>query len=105
MWLRFISATIISEGVNTLLFFGISFYGVWETPLLIEAILAGWVVKTTIQLVFLPATYPLVRWLKKVEAVDYYDYKTNFNPFILDAGRDYVLRAERAESTATRKDT
>jgi len=29
----------------------------------------------------LPVTYPIVRFLKKVEGVDYYDYETDFNPF------------------------
>jgi hypothetical protein len=28
-----------------------------------------------------PVTYAVVRWLKRQEAVDTYDRKTNFNPF------------------------
>jgi uncharacterized integral membrane protein (TIGR00697 family) len=89
MWLRFIVATIASEGINTILFFGIAFFGIWTNSVLTVAILAGWVFKCTVQFALLPATYPLVRWLKKVENVDYFDDKTNFNPFILDVGKDY----------------
>jgi queuosine precursor transporter len=33
--------------------------------------------------VFTPVTYKVVAWLKRVENEDYYDRKTNFNPFSL----------------------
>jgi uncharacterized integral membrane protein (TIGR00697 family) len=86
-WFRFIVATIASECVNTFLFFGIAFYGVWSNAVLLEACLMGWAVKTVVEVALLPLTYPIVRHLKKVEGVDHYDYKTNFNPFITDVGR------------------
>jgi len=92
MWLRFIVATIASEGANTILFFGIAFYGVRTNPVLLQAILAGWIIKCAIQFALLPATYPLVRWLKKAEQIDYFDRTTNFNPFILDVGKDYDVK-------------
>jgi len=31
----------------------------------------------------LPASYSVVRLLKRTEGVDYYDYETNFNPFLV----------------------
>jgi hypothetical protein len=34
----------------------------------------------------LPVTYPIVRYLKKVEGIDFYDYSTNFNPFVFGQG-------------------
>jgi queuosine precursor transporter len=42
----------------------------------------GWIGKTLVEVVMLPFTYPIVCHLKKVEGIDYYDYSTNFNPFI-----------------------
>ena len=85
LWFRFVTSTIIGEGVNTLIFFGIAFWGILPTSNLIQSILMGWALKTGVEVILLPVTYPLVRWLKKVEGVDYYDYKTNFSPFITDA--------------------
>jgi hypothetical protein len=38
------------------------------------------------EVVMLPVTYPIVRHLKKAEGIDYYDYATNFNPFISGQG-------------------
>jgi len=35
-----------------------------------------------------PVTYVVVGYLKNVERIDYYDYKTNFNPFIIMPPRD-----------------
>ena len=36
-----------------------------------------------VEAVFTPVTYVVVARLKKAEGVDYFDYKTNFNPFII----------------------
>jgi uncharacterized PurR-regulated membrane protein YhhQ (DUF165 family) len=60
-------------------------YGTMPDHILIQIILMGWTVKTLVEVAMLPLTYPLVRYLKKVEGVDYYDHKTDFNPFITDA--------------------
>ena len=85
LWFRFVMSTIVGEGVNTLVFYGMALYGVLANDLLVKAILMGWAIKTLVEVVMLPVTYPVVRFLKKVEGVDYYDRKTNFNPFITDA--------------------
>jgi hypothetical protein len=45
--------------------------------------LMGWGVKTLVEVVLLPVTYPVVAFLKRVEGVDFYDRETDFNPFIL----------------------
>jgi queuosine precursor transporter len=31
----------------------------------------------------LPVSYRVVAFLKRAEAVDHYDYDTNFNPFLM----------------------
>jgi len=84
LWLRFVVSTVVGEGLNTLIFYGIALYGILPNHLLLQSILLGWAIKTVVEIVMLPVTYPIVRFLKKVEGVDYYDYKTDFNPFTTD---------------------
>ena len=81
LWLRFVVSTLLGEGVNTLVFYGIALYGVLPNNLLVQGILMGWAVKTLVEIVLLPVTYPVVSFLKRVEGVDFYDTDTDFNPF------------------------
>ncbi len=85
LWARFVVSTVVGEGVNTTVFYGIALYSVLPNELLVQGILMGWAAKTLVEVVMLPVTYPVVRYLKKAEGMDYYDRKTNFNPFITDA--------------------
>lgn len=84
MWLRFIVSTIVGEGVNTLIFYSLVLFGTMSNEHLVQGVLMGWLAKTLVEIVMLPITYPVVDKLKKTEGVDYYDYATNFNPFITD---------------------
>jgi hypothetical protein len=36
--------------------------------------------KVAVEIVLLPVTLRVSRWLKKAEHSDFYDYKTDFNP-------------------------
>lgn len=83
LWLRTISSTIVGQLVNTAVFYIIALGGVLPSNILIQAILAGWILKTLVEIVFTPITYAVVSWLKKVEHEDFYDRDTNFNPFNL----------------------
>ncbi len=83
LWARTIGSTIISEGVNTFLFYGIGLYGIIPDALFWPAILSGWLLKVIVEVVMTPVTYVVVNKLKKAENEDYYDNDTNFNPFIL----------------------
>ena len=44
-------------------------------------ILYHWLTKIGIEVMATPVTYAVVNFLKKKEAIDTYDYETNFNPF------------------------
>jgi queuosine precursor transporter len=81
LWMRTIGSTLVGEGVDTLLFCAIAFAGVLSTPLLIAVILSNYVFKCLVEILFTPLTYRVVKFLKKKEHVDHYDYKTKFNPF------------------------
>jgi uncharacterized PurR-regulated membrane protein YhhQ (DUF165 family) len=83
LWVRFVASTVVGEGVNTTLFYGIALYSVLPQRLMLRAILMGWTAKVIVEVVMLPVSYRLVAFLKRAEAVDHYDYDTNFNPFVM----------------------
>jgi queuosine precursor transporter len=45
--------------------------------------LSQFVTKTAVEIVFLPITVRVVKFLKKAEGEDYYDRNTDFTPFKL----------------------
>ena len=83
LWLRFVSSTVVGEGVNTSLFYGIALHSVLPQQLLLRGVLVGWTIKIIVEVLMLPVSYCVVRFLKRAEGVDHYDYDTNFNPFLV----------------------
>ncbi|MBI4187274.1 MAG: queuosine precursor transporter [Chloroflexi bacterium] len=81
LWSRTIGSTIIGQGLDTSVFITLAFIG---TPSFLPAIiLYHWLAKTLIEAAATPFTYAVVGFLKKKEAIDTYDYQTNFNPFLI----------------------
>jgi queuosine precursor transporter len=85
LWTRTIGSTIAGEGVDSLLFYPISFAGIWTVHTLVSVVAFNWIFKVTVETVMTPFTYYLVSLLKRSEGVDYYDTDTDFNPFSLRA--------------------
>jgi queuosine precursor transporter len=85
LWMRTIGSTIFGEGVDSALFYPLAFYGSGVIPddKLPLVMLAQFVAKVGVEVVFTPVTYKVVAWLKRVENEDYYDRHTDFNPFAL----------------------
>jgi queuosine precursor transporter len=81
LWARTISSTLVGELFDTLLFITIAFWGILPTPVLVSLLISNYIFKVGIEVVFTPVTYLVVNFLKKAEGEDYYDKKTNFNPF------------------------
>ncbi len=83
-WLftRTIGSTIVGEGIDTVIFVIIAFLGVYPNDLVLLIIISNYIFKVSLEVVFTPLTYKIVGFLKRVEKVDWYDYRTNFNPFI-----------------------
>jgi uncharacterized integral membrane protein (TIGR00697 family) len=81
LWLRTIGSTIVGELVDSTFFIIIAFAGVLPTSLLVTLILSNYIFKTLVEVVFTPATYRVIKLLKKAEGQDHYDTGTNFNPF------------------------
>jgi queuosine precursor transporter len=83
LWVRTIGSTVVGEAIDTLLFCTIAFFGAISNSLLVAVIVSNYIFKCLVEIVFTPITYKIVKVLKKREGVDYYDYKTDFNPFSL----------------------
>src|SRR5436305_11153575 len=82
LWTRTIGSTLIGEGLDTLIFISIAFWGIIPANLMLQAILTQWVFKVVYEVVATPFTYLVVGFLKRRENLDTYDYKTNFSPFL-----------------------
>ena len=85
LWTRTIGSTIIGEAVDSALFYPVAFYnsGIIPNEMLPAIMLAQFVGKVGVEIVFTPVTYKVVGFLKRAEDEDYYDRDTNFSPFTL----------------------
>ena len=85
LWTRTIGSTIFGEGVDSLLFYPLAFYGTGIIPddKLPTVMMAQFLFKVSVEVLFTPVTYALVGWLKRAESEDYYDRDTKFTPFSL----------------------
>ena len=85
LWTRTIGSTIFGEGVDSLLFYPLAFYGTGIIPVdaLPGVMGTQFVLKVLVEVVFTPVTYWIVGALKRAEQEDYYDRDTRFTPFTL----------------------
>jgi hypothetical protein len=81
LWVRTILSTIIGEGIDTMVFCMIAFYGTLPNNVLWTVIVSNYIFKCSIEVLFTPVTYMIVNILKKKEKVDVYDYGVKYNPF------------------------
>lgn len=88
LWARTISSTLVGELADSFIFITVAFYGVLSNQLLYELFIFNYLFKTSIEIVFTPLTYLLVGFLKGKEREDYFDKKTNFNPFVWGSKRE-----------------
>jgi uncharacterized integral membrane protein (TIGR00697 family) len=87
LWSRTIGSTIFGEAVDSALFYPLAFYnsGLIPNEMLPKVMLAQFVGKVLVEVLFTPVTYRVVAVLKRAEHEDYYDRDTNFNPFKISA--------------------
>ena len=84
LWMRTIGSTILGQGVDSLVFYPVAFFGIWDHGVLLTVLAFNFTFKVGIEVLMTPATYAAVGFLKRREGVDYYDNDTNFTPFSLD---------------------
>jgi uncharacterized integral membrane protein (TIGR00697 family) len=84
LWLRTIGSTLVGQGVDTVIFILVATaFGVFPPEIVLTLIVSNYIFKVGIEVLFTPATYAIVNFLKQAENEDYYDTETNFNPFSL----------------------
>jgi hypothetical protein len=66
--------------VNTAVFYTFGLWGTIPTRLLTKSIVVASVTKVSVELLLLPVTLRVSLRLKRIENVDYFDKRTNFNP-------------------------
>ena len=83
LWTRTIGSTIAGEGVDSLIFYPLAFWGAqgWTNALVIKVLLTQWALKVSWEVLLTPVTYLVVGWLKRREGMDVYDEATDFTPF------------------------
>lgn len=84
LWARTIGSTVVGEAVDSVIFYPLAFWGVWEPRLVFQVMLSNYVLKVLWEVVNTPVTYRIVHFLKKAEDEDYFDRNTDFTPFSLE---------------------
>ncbi len=80
---RFAMSTLCGQLVDTGIFYGLALWGMLSGGMLFKSILMGSAIKIGLELILLPITLRVSAKLKELEKVDFYDYKTDFNPLKL----------------------
>ena len=84
LWKRTITSTLIGEFIDSFIFVSIAvLFGIFPKELLVSIIFTNYIFKVFIELLFTPILYIITHFLKKYEKIDFYDVKTQFNPFTI----------------------
>jgi queuosine precursor transporter len=81
LWTRTIGSTFVGQGVDSLLFYPLAFYGTWTNTQLVSVMITNWALKVMWEAALTPLTYGVVGFLKRREGVDIFDAGTDFTPF------------------------
>ncbi|MEZ5757241.1 MAG: queuosine precursor transporter [Emcibacteraceae bacterium] len=81
LWTRTIGSTIVGQGADSLIFYPVAFFGIWNNDVLITVMFSNFLIKVSWEAILTPVTYKIVGFLKKVEGVEIFDDKTDFTPF------------------------
>ena len=79
--LRAIVSTLAGEGADSLIFFPLAFGGLIPGDKLLIMVGTQTVLKSVYEILVLPITIRVVRYVKRIEGSDAYDTNVSFNPF------------------------
>lgn len=77
--LRAIVSTIVGESADSLIFFPLAFGGLLNLENLVELMLIQVFAKTMYEVLVLPVTIRVVKYIKRVEGTDVYDHNISYN--------------------------
>ena len=83
LWMRTISSTVLGQGVDSLIFYPLAFWGAsgWSHEAVLTVMVTNWGLKVLWEVLLTPVTYAVVGFLKRAEGVDVFDNATDFTPF------------------------
>ncbi len=81
LWTRTIGSTVVGQGIDSLIFYPLAFYGVWDNSTLLMVLGTQFALKVAWEVMLTPVTYAVVGFLKRREGVDVFDTDTDFTPF------------------------
>ena len=79
LWLRTILSTVVGEGLDSIIFITISFWGTMDNKEVLKMILFQYLFKVAYEAVFTPVTYAVVGKIKKIENIDTFDEGIKYN--------------------------
>lgn len=80
LWLRALGSTVLGQFFDTSIFLLIAFAGILPWNLILVLWISNYIFKILVEIILLPFTYKVVKFLKKKEGEDYFDKNTDFNP-------------------------
>ena len=86
LWTRTIGSTVVGQAVDTTVVMFAAFYGTRPLGVILSLIVSGYLIKVVYETLMTPVTYLIVNTLKRAEGIDYFDYRTDFNPFAAGKG-------------------
>lgn len=81
LWLRAIASTVVGVGIDTVVFIHIAFLFTLPYAGLWKIIATMYLFKVVYEMLAVPITCKIANYLKRIDNVDHYDFKTKFNPF------------------------
>ncbi|MBX3594638.1 queuosine precursor transporter [Sphingomonas sp.] len=81
LWTRTIGSTIFGQGIDSLIFYPLAFWGVWTPGQVLTVMVTNWWLKVFWEAALTPLTYVVVGFLKRREGIDVFDAGTDFTPF------------------------
>ena len=79
LWMRTILSTVVGEGMDSVIFIMISFWGTMDNSVVLQMILFQYLFKVGYEVLFTPVTYLVVKTIKKAEGIDVYDEGIKYN--------------------------
>lgn len=83
LWTRTISSTIVGQGLDSVIFIFVAFWGTSPESALLSAMVTQWLFKVIYETAVTPLTYIVVNFIKRKEGMDTYDRGISFNPISL----------------------
>ncbi|MGI6434594.1 MAG: queuosine precursor transporter [Syntrophomonadaceae bacterium] len=87
LWTRTISSTLVGQAIDTSIFMGVAFFGLYPASIFMGMVLVQYSWKVAYEVLATPFTYALVGWLKRTEGIDAFDDGVNYNPFHIEVRR------------------